>query len=105
MESIRFPVQLEGFSIKETVNSFEIDLNIDEQKLNYALLQNQQAQFSNMPTLVTETDLINWLDRKVSRQGVTQVQLRAYLTKLLSYLLHVKTLLLHNYIVLSSNYP
>ncbi|PPE76799.1 restriction endonuclease subunit R, partial [Kaistia algarum] len=85
-----FPIQLEGFSIKETVNSFEIDLNIDEQKLNYALLQNQQAQFSNMPTLVTETDLINWLDRKVSRQGVTQVQLRAYLTKLLSYLLHVK---------------
>ena len=28
-----FPVQLEGFNIRETVNSFEIDLNIEDQEL------------------------------------------------------------------------
>jgi type III restriction enzyme len=43
-----------------------------------------------MPTLITENDLLNWLDRKVKRQGLTQIQLRAYLTKLISYLLNVR---------------
>ncbi|WP_180134631.1 DEAD/DEAH box helicase [Acinetobacter sp. YH12070] len=85
-----FPVQLEGFNIRETVNSFEIDLNIADQKLEYGQLGSQQIQFSEMPTLVTENDLLNWLDRKVRRQGLTQIQLRAYLTKLISYLLNVR---------------
>lgn len=85
-----FPVQLEGFNIRETVNSFEIDLNIEDQKLKYGQLGSQQIQFSDMPTLITENDLLNWLDRKVRRQGLTQIQLRAYLTKLISYLLNVR---------------
>lgn len=85
-----FPVQLEGFNIRETVNSFEIDLNIEDQELKYGQLGRQQVQFSDMPTLITENDLLNWLDRKVKRQGLTQIQLRAYLTKLISYLLNVR---------------
>ena len=85
-----FPVQLEGFNIRETVNSFEIDLNIEDQELKYGQLGRQQIQFSDMPTLITENDLLNWLDRKVKRQGLTQIQLRAYLTKLISYLLNVR---------------
>lgn len=85
-----FPVQLEGFNIRETVNSFEIDLNIEDQELKYGQLGRQQIQFSDMPTLITENDLLNWLDRKVRRQGLTQIQLRAYLTKLISYLLNVR---------------
>lgn len=85
-----FPVQLEGFNISETVNSFEIDLNIEDQELKYGRLGSQQIQFSEMPTLITENDLLNWLDRKVRRQGLTQLQLRAYLTKLISYLLNVR---------------
>jgi type III restriction enzyme len=85
-----FPVQLEGFNIRETVNSFEIDLNIEDQELKYGQLGSQQIQFSDMPTLITENDLLNWLDRKVRRQGLTQFQLRAYLTKLISHLLNVR---------------
>lgn len=85
-----FPVQLEGFNIRETVNSFEIDLNIEDQELKYGQLGSQQIQFSDMPTLITENDLLNWLDRKVRRQGLTQIQLRAYLIKLISYLLNVR---------------
>lgn len=85
-----FPVQLEGFNIRETVNSFEIDLNIEDQELKYGQLGSQQIQFSDMPTLITENDLLNWLDRKIRRQGLTQIQLRAYLTKLISYLLNVR---------------
>ena len=85
-----FPVQLECFNIRETVHSFEIDLNIEDQELKYGQLGSQQIQFSDMPTLITENDLLNWLDRKVRRQGLTQLQLRAYLTKLISYLLNVR---------------
>lgn len=82
------PVQLKQFNIKETVNSFEIDLNIQEQKLSYGLADSKQLQFNDMPTSITEQDLVNWLDRKTRRQGLTQVQLRAYLTKLVSHLIH-----------------
>ena len=85
-----YPVQLDGFNIKETVNSFEIDLNLEEQQLSYEHLNNQQIQFADMPTPITENDLLNWLDRKTRRQGITQIQLRAYLTKLISYLLNVR---------------
>ena len=43
-----------------------------------------------MPTPITEDDLINWLDRRTRRSGLTQIQLRAYLVKLLSYLINEK---------------
>lgn len=85
-----FPVQLQGFNIRETVNSFEIDLNLQKQELTYGQLDSQQIQFAEMPTPITENDLLNWLDRKVRRQGLTQIQLRAYLTKLISHLLNVR---------------
>jgi len=83
-----YPVQLEGFNIKETLHSFEIDLDLEEQQLSYELLNSQQIQFDDMPTPITENDLLNWLDRKTKRPGLTQRQLRAYLTKLISYLLN-----------------
>lgn len=85
-----FPVQLEGFAIRETVNSFEIDLDLQEQKLSYGHIQSHQSQLSDMTTPITEKDLLNWLDRKVRRQGLTQTQLLAYLVKLVSYLINVK---------------
>ena len=83
-----YPVQLEGFNIRETVNSFAIDLNLEEEQLSYELLNSQQIQFDDMPTPITENDLLNWLDRKTRRAGLTQIQLRAYLTKLISHLLN-----------------
>ena len=43
---------------------------------------------------VTETDLINWLDKKTRRTGLTQTQLRAYLVKLLAYLIREKKITL-----------
>lgn len=85
-----YPIQLDNFNIKETINSFEIDLDIDEQQLSYSYLNGQQMQLSEISSLITENDLLNWLDKKVRRQGITQIQLRAYLTKLISYLLNVR---------------
>lgn len=84
------PVSLEQFSIKETATSFEIDMNVEEKTLNYKILNSKQLHFENMPTPITENDLINWLDRKTRRPGLTQTQLRAYLIRMLSYLINVK---------------
>lgn len=81
-----FPISLEQFQIRETVNSFEIDVSIENKKLSYGHINTKQLYFSDMPTPITETDLINWLDRKTQRTGLTQTQLRAYLVKLVAYL-------------------
>ena len=81
-----FPISLEQFQIRETVNSFEIDVNIENKKLSYGHIDTKQLHFADMPTPITETDLINWLDRKTQRTGLTQTQLRAYLVKLIAYL-------------------
>lgn len=83
-----FPVQLAGFNLTETANSFEIDLNLQDHTLNYSHIDRKQLAFDEMSTSITEQDLINWLDRKTRRQGLTQVQLRAYLVKLVSHLMY-----------------
>lgn len=85
-----FPVSLEQFSIRETATSFEIDISIEEKSLSYKHLDTKQLHFEDMPTPISENDLINWLDKKTRRAGLTQIQLRAYLIKLLSYLMNEK---------------
>lgn len=89
---LAFPISLEQFQIKETANSFEIDVNLKNEKLSYGHIDTKQLHFADMPTPITETDLINWLDRKTRREGLTQTQLRAYLVKLLAYLMREKKL-------------
>lgn len=83
-----FPVQLAQFNIRETARSFEIDLNIKDQELTYEQLDIKQLHFDEMPTPINETDLLNWLDKKTRRQGLTQTQLRGYLVKLISHLIN-----------------
>lgn len=83
-----FPVSLEQFNIRETATSFEIDVNIKEKALNYTYVDTKQLHFEEMPTPISKDDLINWLDRKTRRTGLTQTQLRAYLVKLLSHLIN-----------------
>lgn len=89
-----FPISLEQFQIRETVNSFEIDINDENDDLGYGLIDTKQMHFADMPTPITETDLINWLDKKTRRTGLTQTQLRAYLVKLLAYLIREKKITL-----------
>ncbi|MBR7559963.1 hypothetical protein KC218_25790, partial [Mycobacterium tuberculosis] len=54
----------------------------------YSYVDTKQLHFEAMPTTISEDDLVNWLDKKTRRNGVTQVQLRAYLLKLIRYLIH-----------------
>ena len=41
-----------------------------------------------MQSELTEHDLVTWLDKQVRQQGITQTHMRAYLLKLVNYLIH-----------------
>ncbi|MDZ4153231.1 MAG: restriction endonuclease subunit R, partial [Methylicorpusculum sp.] len=87
-----FEVQLAHFNIVETANSFEIDMK--GEKVSYKHIDATQLAFDNMYTATTESELVEWLDRKTRRSGITQARLRAYLLKLVSHLIHDRKLTL-----------
>lgn len=81
-----FPVQLANFNIVETANSFEIDMK--GEKVTYKFVDAAQLDFDHMTTATTEIELVEWLDKKTRRSGLTQTQLKAYLLKLVAHLVH-----------------
>lgn len=81
-----FPVQLAGFELQEKVNSFEID--VKEAQVKYKFVDIQQLHLNDMPSHVSENDLIRWLDKLTRKPYLTQLQLQHYLLKLLAHLLH-----------------
>lgn len=85
-----FEVQLEQFNVRETANAFEIDVNVKGEQLTYRHTDTMQLDFDAMPTTITENDLVMWLDKKTYRKGLTQSHLRAYLLKLVTYLIQTK---------------
>lgn len=83
-----FPVQLSNFNITESANSFEIDMK--GEKVTYKFLDTSQLAFDHMTTATTENELVEWLDKRTRRSGLTQQQLKSYLLKLVSHLVHVR---------------
>jgi type III restriction enzyme len=81
-----YPVQLAGFSIHETVNSFEIDVN--GEKVKFRHVDAQQLKLNEVASHISEQDLVRWLDVQVRRPYLHQSQVLAYLTKMLSFLMH-----------------
>lgn len=81
-----FPVQLAGFSIKEMVNSFEID--VTEEKVKFKYVDALQLKLNEVTSHVSAQDLIQWLDGEVRKPYLHQLQLQAYLTKMLAHLIH-----------------
>jgi type III restriction enzyme len=79
-------VQLAGFSITESVNSFEIDVN--GEKIKYRHLDAQQLKLNDVTSHVSEQDLVRWLDREVRKPYLSQSQLQAYLVKMITHLMH-----------------
>lgn len=71
------PVQLAGFSVQETVNSFTID--VEHSKVVLDRLDEQQLSLNEVDTQVSETDLVRWLDRETRQADVTQVEMQKYL--------------------------
>lgn len=83
-----FPVQLAGFAIQETVNSFEIDVSGEKVKFRY--VDALQLRLNEVASHVSEQDLIRRLDEDLRRPYLNQLQLQAYLTKMLAHLIHDK---------------
>ncbi|MDX5364655.1 MAG: DEAD/DEAH box helicase family protein [Pseudazoarcus pumilus] len=80
------PVQLGNFAIRETVNSFEIDVN--GEKVTYRHIDAQQLKLNEVTSHISEQDLVRWLDVQVRQPYVSQLDLQAYLVKLLAHLIH-----------------
>ena len=78
------PVQLAGFGITETVNSFEIDVN--GAKVTYKHTDAQQLQLNDTVSHTSEQDLVRWLDVEVRQSDIGQTQMQAYLIKMLTHL-------------------
>lgn len=79
-------IQLAGFTFHETVNSFEIDVN--GQQVKYRHIDAAQLQLNDVASHVSEGDLVRWLDREVRQPDIGQLQMQAYLTKMLAHLIH-----------------
>jgi type III restriction enzyme len=77
-------VQLAGFSITETVDSFEIDLN--GAKVIYRLIDTQQLHLNEAVGHTTQQELVRWLDVEVRQPDVGQTEMQAYLVKLVTHL-------------------
>lgn len=77
-------VQLLGFGITETVDSFEIDLN--GAKVTYRHIDTQQLHLNEVTGHTTEQELVRWLDVEVRQPDVGQAQMQAYLVKMMTHL-------------------
>ena len=78
-------VQLAGFMITETVNSFEIDVN--GAKVTYRHTDALQLHLNETVSHTSQQDLIRWLDAEVRQSDVGQLQMQAYLLKLVTHLI------------------
>lgn len=78
------PVQLAGFAITETVNSFEIDVN--GEKVKWRHIDAQQLHLNDVASHISQQDLVRWLDAEVRQPDIGQAQMQAYLVKMLSHL-------------------
>lgn len=80
------PIQLAGFGITESVNSFEIDVN--GEKVIYRHVDAQQLRLNDVSSHVSEQDLVRWLDGKVRQPDISQAQMQAWLVKMVSHLIY-----------------
>jgi type III restriction enzyme len=91
LDLLKYPLQL-AFAIREVADSYEIDMDVNGTQVTYHHLATEQLHFNDMQSELTEHDLVTWLDKQVRQQGITQTHMRAYLLKLVSYLIHERKL-------------
>lgn len=77
-------VQLAGFGITETVNSFEIDVN--GEKVKWRHIDAQQLHLNEVASQISQQDMVRWLDAELRQSDIGQQQMQAYLVKMLTYL-------------------
>lgn len=77
-------VQLAGFGITETVNSFEIDVN--GEKVKWRHIDAQQLHLNEVASQISQQDMVRWLDAELRQSDIGQQQMQAYLVKMLTHL-------------------
>ncbi len=85
-------IQLEGFSIEETVNSFEI--NVDGEKVRWKNVDTRQLHLNEGESAISERELIRWLDGELRQPDIGQAHLQGYLVKLIGHLIQERKLTL-----------
>lgn len=84
------PVQLQGFAIQETVNLFEIDVN--GERVKYRMLAAAQLGLNDVGSQTSEQDLVRWLDMELRRPDLSQLDLQAYLVKMVVHLINDRSI-------------
>ena len=78
------PVQLAGFSLTETVDSFEIDVN--GEKVRWRHIDSLQLHLNEVASQISQQDMVRWLDGELRQRDIGQLQMQAYLVKALTHL-------------------
>lgn len=79
------PVQLAQFSIADSAKTFSIDLQA--QGVQYTFQDAKQMALDSLTAPgLTEEDLIRWLDREVRQPDIGQLQMQAWLLKMVGHL-------------------
>lgn len=81
-----YPVHLDGFTIRENIDSFEIDVN--EQHVKYRHIDAKLLKLNDVASHISKQDLVRRLEDEIRRPYISQIQLQAYLTKMLTHLIH-----------------
>ena len=81
-----FPIELSGFSIKQTDTTFEVD--IEGKKVSYHIAEEKEIYNLDLVEMdVTENDLVRWLDRQLRNPLLNQSNMHQFLIKTISHLI------------------
>jgi type III restriction enzyme len=89
IDLLKYPLDL-VFTSNEIVNVFEVDTGLTSNNVSMSHVATEQIPFNYIATQLNEIDLVNWLEKQVRQQGITSTHMRAYLLKMVNYLLHEK---------------
>lgn len=86
---LEFPIELPGFSLKQSDTTFEVD--IEGKKVSYHIAEEKEVYNLDLVKMdVTENDLVRWLDRQLRSPYLNQTTMHQFLIKMISHLLGEK---------------
>lgn len=78
------PVRLDGFHLRESGKSYEIDL--DGGQVTYKVAEPEQLGLNSVPSHADENDLVRWLDRECRQRDIGQGVMLKWLLQLVQHL-------------------
>lgn len=86
------PVRLDGFHLRESGRSYEID--IDGGQVTYKVAEPEQLGLNAVPAHADESDLVRWLDRECRQRDIPQAVMLKWLLQLVQHLQRDRSLTL-----------